>query len=273
LDELTRPILLLTDFGLHDHYAGQVKSVLHSLAPKSDIIDITHGVDKYAVSEGAWMIETALTVAPPDAVFMAVVDPGVGSARRAICIESGGRSFIGPDNGLLSCAFQEDERRAGTLSHGQRGLVTVYDLSNREFYRTEVSHTFHGRDIFAPAAAARATGVPATELGAVMETAVILPPFEGTLGDEGTIVGEVIHVDGYGNLVTTVLELQLPRDYVVEVGDSNVTGGSRTFTDVAEGAVLAHIESSGFLAIAANLGNAAAELGVGRGARITVRPR
>ena len=272
MDQLTRPILLLTDFGLRDHYSGQVKSVLHALAPGSTVIDITHGVRKYDVAEGAWMLETALAAAPPDAVILAVVDPGVGSARKAICVEPGGRSFIGPDNGLLSCAFDDEQRRSGVLA-GEHSGVAVYELSNRRFQRPEVSHTFHGRDIFAPAAAARATGAPAAELGPVLDTAVMLPLFEGAAAADGSITGEVIHVDSYGNLVTTIRETQLPADYVVEVGDATIEGRSRFFSDAARGDLLTHVDSSGFMAIAANLGNASDELGVARGAPVTVRSR
>jgi S-adenosylmethionine hydrolase len=267
VDQLTRPILLLTDFGLRDHYAGQVKAVLADLAPASAVIDISHGVAKYAIDEGAWMLETALAAAPADAVVMAVVDPGVGSMRKAICVEAGDRSFIGPDNGLLSCAFSEAERTAGA-----RIDTTVYELSNPEFQRGHVSYTFHGRDIFAPAAAARARGVEAEKLGPKLDAAVLLSPFAGVVRDDGTIAGEVVHVDSYGNLVTTIREVQLPAEYVVQVAGTAVKGGNKTFSDVGPGELLTHIDSSGFLAIAANLGSAVSKLRAKRGTAVEVRP-
>jgi len=202
MDQLARPILLLTDLGLVNHYVGQVKRVLQSLVPRSAIIDISHGIDKYAVNEGAWVLEPALAAAPRDAVIMAVVGPGVGSNRKGIVVESGDRSFVGPDNGLLAAAFTEEERRNETLSASR-----VRELTNHEFHRAAVSSTFQRRDIFAPATAALARGVPASKLGPLLGGATVLHPFAGCTGADGLLTGEVVHVDSYGNLGNTATTL------------------------------------------------------------------
>ncbi len=282
----TPPIFLLTDFGLRDSYAGQVKAVLAHRAPDSTVIDISHEVSPFAIDEGAWLLETVLPFVPPGAIFVAVVDPGVGGERLPIAIRvpatgAGARSFLGPDNGLLSavaprCA-RPSETRVAALPDG----IDVRLIESKEARHAVVSDTFHGRDIFAPAAAALARGDSHESLGRPLPELTLLPPFEGRPGADGCLLGAVIHVDRYGNLVTTVRAEQLPgasREqwqgaYTLELRGQVVELAVRTFNDAPMGSLAWHIDSSGFLAIAVREGSAVERLGAVRGDAVLVRPR
>ncbi|MCC7365244.1 MAG: SAM-dependent chlorinase/fluorinase [Dehalococcoidia bacterium] len=266
--QLTRPIVFLTDFGTRDQYAGQVKSVIATIAPAAPVIDLTHDVEPYAIDEGAWILETSLAVIPPNAVVLAVVDPGVGTARRGIAVASGGRIFVGPDNGLLSCAFSESARRGGTLAGAEVRL-----LDNATFHRPVVSSTFHARDIFGPTAAHLAAGEDFRRCGSPCDSAVLFPMFEGVPAGQGTLRGSVVHIDRYGNLVTTIRARQLFPACVIQVAGVTVDQRVRTFGDARPGVPFCHADSSGFVAIALREASAAAALGVSRGAAVEVHAR
>ncbi len=253
-------IALLTDFGLRDTYVGQMKLVIAGIAPGVPVVDLGHGVEPQQVREGAWLLETAVPFLPEGAVVVAVVDPGVGTARLPIAIRAAGRIFVGPDNGLLSGVFPSEIRRAasggGSAAIVPRG-IEVRSIDVARFALPSVSATFHGRDVFAPTAARLASGLPFEEVGPSLAEAVVLPPFEGVLLDGGRLRGEVIHVDRFGNLITTIRAEQLPRRFRVRVGSSEPIPPARTFAEVERGAPLCHVDSSGFLAIAVREGNAA----------------
>jgi S-adenosylmethionine hydrolase len=269
VETLTRPIFLLTDFGTRDSYVGQVRAVLATIAPRSPVHDITHEVASYAIEEGAWLLETIIPVLPPDAVVMAVVDPGVGTARKPLIVERGRRIFVGPDNGLLSAAVDE-AHRAGSAT---APLAGVRELANPQFFRPVVSGTFHGRDIFAPCAAHVAGGLDHCCLGPPAASMVLLPPFCGQPDGFGRLAGHVVHVDRYGNLLTTIRGHQLFPAFDLEVAGRVVDRRVRTFADAPAGQPFCHVDSSGFLAIALNQASAAEALGVGRGAPVVVRCR
>lgn len=264
MDKVVRPIFLLTDFGTRDHYVGQLRGVLATLAPGAPIHDLTHEVEPFAVDEGAWLLETSLPSLPADAVILTVVDPGVGSQRRALAVQSGQRTFVGPDNGLLSPAFASAERRAGA-----RSMTAVHEIAPGAGH---VSPTFHGRDLFGPAAARLASCSTVADLGPQVVPEFLLPPFEG-VPVPGGHSGSVIHIDRYGNLVTTITAGQAGDAYLLSIGDVAIEGPSRTFSDAAPGDLLTHIDSSGFVAIAQNLGNAARSLGIARRAPVKVAAR
>jgi hypothetical protein len=265
---MTLPIFLLTDFGTRDTYVGQMKAVILGIAPGAPVVDLTHDVQPFDVAEGAWLLETALPALPERCVVLAVVDPGVGTARRPIVVASDGRTFVGPDNGLLSGAFPGIARTCGQLTGTQ-----VYELANAGLRRGAVSDTFHGRDIFAPAAAHFAAGTDPRSAGPELHHPVLLPPFRAERGAEGELTGEVIHVDQFGTAVTTIRRDELPGRYTVQAGPTPVEHVGRTFADVSPGEALTFIDSSGYLAVAVNQGSAAGQLGLRRGSPVTVWPR
>ena len=273
------PIVLLTDFGTHDTYVGQVKAVLTARAPGAPLIDLTHEVSPYAIDEGAWLLETALPFLPAPAVVLAVVDPGVGSERLPIAVRASApgdptavRYFVGPDNGLLSAAVPPDARPpAPGPCLTPRGL-DVRSIENPEVRLAGVSATFHGRDLFAPAAAHIAVTGHHEALGPALDRITLIPPFAGRA--EGTTIrGTVIHVDRYGNLVTTIRKEQLPRDFMLDINGYRIERVVRTFSDAPHGTLACHVDSSGFLAIAEREGNAAARTGAARGDAVVLTPR
>jgi S-adenosylmethionine hydrolase len=184
-------ISLLTDYGLLDPFVGEMKAVILSICPDARIIDITHQVQKFDVRLGSFLLAGAAPYFPAGTVHVGVVDPGVGSSRRAIVVETARAVYVGPDNGLLVPAAQREE------------ILHVYELTNRSLMRKEVSATFHGRDVFAPAAAHLASGkLPrdcGPEISDYMQPSYAQPRFEGK-----TITCEVFHIDGFGNIVTNV---------------------------------------------------------------------
>ena len=273
------PIFLLTDFGTSDTYVGQVKAVLSARAPGAALIDLTHEVSPYAIDEGAWLLETALPVIPAPAVVLAVVDPGVGSERLPIAVrvpDSAGaaaaRYFVGPDNGLLSPAVPPGNRPAGAAPAPVPEGLAVRALENPAARLEAVSATFHGRDLFAPAAAWLAAGKDYQSLGPARDRLTLLPPFAGFAVGEA-VRGFVVHVDRYGNLVTTIRKEQLPARFTLEVNGCRIARAVRTFSDGAPGELACHVDSSGFLAVAQREGSAAARTGAALGDAVTLEPR
>lgn len=258
METLTRPIFLLTDFGTQDHHTGQVRAVISGIAPAAAIHDLTHDAEPFAVDHGAWLLETALPAIPGHSVVLAVVDPGVGSSRRGLAVASGGRFLVGPDNGILSCAL--------------RGASAVVELAAPDFHREFAAPTFHARDIFAPVAARLASGLGLERLGPEVTDPVILPEFAGAEDASGRLRGYVVHIDRFGNAITTVRASQLPARYTVHLGERRVEAAVRTFAEAPPGDPVSYIDSSGFLALAVNQGNAAATLGLRRGDAVMVVP-
>jgi len=249
-------ITLLTDFGTADTYVGQMKGAILSVAPSCALVDLTHAVPAQDVQAGAFLLWTAVTAFPAGSIHLAVVDPGVGSARHAIAVQTQrGDYLVGPDNGLLVPAAE----RLG-------GIVTAVALPTPP----AASTTFHGRDVFAPAAARLATGVSLGDLGAPAENLVNLS-FPMT-GEDG---GEVIHVDTYGNLITNVPGDGLAKDTLVKVGDVAVPLVGY-YAQAKPGSLLALVGSAGLLEISVRDGSAADRLRAQRGTRVTLsrrRPR
>jgi len=258
-------VTLTTDFGAGDGYAGAMKGVVLSIAPSAQLVDITHGVPPMDVAAGAVALAQAAALFPPGTIHIAVVDPGVGGARADIVIESGGSLFIGPDNGVLSLAARAPRR--------------AYRIESSSFRREPVSPTFHGRDVFAPTAGRLAAGASAADAGPGIDTIVELgaPPLHK---QGGVVEGQVIHVDSFGNLITS-----LPAEVFGAAGAAGapdvqieVEGAEgrfrpvfgRTFSDVHSGALIAYIGSGDHLEIARRDGSAAARMGAGRGTAVRV---
>jgi S-adenosylmethionine hydrolase len=260
-------IALLTDFGTRDHYVGAMKGAILSVAPDARLVDIVHDLPPHDVEAGAFALAAACTAFPQGTVFVAVVDPGVGSTRRGLAATASGYAFVGPDNGVLSLALADDP--------GAR----VRALAERRFWRPQVSSTFHGRDVFGPVAAHLALGVPLDDLGpAVADPVRLAIPAVRALG-AGEWEATILHVDAFGNLITNVDARTL--DAVVRAGGSRagitvaLAGATVPFvaryTDVAAGRPCALLGSSGRLEVAVNRGRASEVLGAGRGDRVRVR--
>lgn len=184
-------ISLLTDFGLLDPFVGEMKAVILSIYPDASIVDVTHQVQKFDVRMGAFVLAGAVPYFPLGTVHVAVVDPGVGSTRRPIVVETARAVYVGPDNGLLVPAAQ------------RQGILHVYELTNHALMREEVSATFHGRDVFAPAAAHIASGRRPSECGPEIAD-YVQPSYTKPRFDGKRITCEIFHIDGFGNIVTNI---------------------------------------------------------------------
>jgi S-adenosylmethionine hydrolase len=267
-------ITFLTDFGLTDTYVGEMKGVVMGIAPDTALVDLTHNVPPQAIAEGAFLLGAAYTAFPKGTIHVAVVDPSVGTERRALLLVSTEYCFVGPDNGLFSYVIRDGYR--GARTQARKGLARVppgwqaFHLNDPRYHRPSVSGTFHGRDIFAPAAAHLAAGVPPKEMGEPIEWLVYSQPLVAKREGD-TVRGEVAHVDCFGNLVTCIPEGMLPPGTVqVEAGGAIIHGLSRTYQDGPR--VLALIGSRGTLEVSIRDGNASKELGVGTGVIVTVKP-
>lgn len=269
-DRQTEWITFLTDYGLENKFTGVCRGVIARIAPHARLIDITHLVPRGDVRHGAIVLRQAVRYLPPKAVHLAVVDPGVGTKRRAICVSVGSSVLVGPDNGLLVWAADE-------LGGGD----AAYEITNLADYAlTPMSSSFHGRDLFSPIAAHIATGVELSDLGPAVDVdSLVRLPKPLLAVDADSIAAEVLIVDRFGNLQTSIDEDALQALGVGKGAMLEVSSGQSwrtapftdTFADVPEGALLAHLDSAGLLAVAVNLGSAAENLAVDAGARLTIR--
>ncbi|MCW5879725.1 MAG: SAM-dependent chlorinase/fluorinase [Anaerolineae bacterium] len=258
-------ITLTTDFGEQDGYVAAMRGVILGLTPHATLVDVSHAVAPGAIRQGAYVLATAAPYFPADTVHVAVVDPGVGSARRPLLLRTPAGLFVGPDNGLLT--------ETARLAWGEAARGEAYHLNRPATWRPLVSATFHGRDIFAPVAARLALGASPSALGDPIPDPVTLPPLDPT-PVQGGWRGEVLHVDRFGNLITTLEVARLPAPLllghtVVAVAGRRVAL-AQTFSDVEVGGLVAYVGSSGRIEIAVRQGDAAATLGVGVGTPITV---
>ena len=266
-------ITLTTDFGLSDPYAASLKGVILSVNPDATIVDIAHSLRPQRIDQGAFILASAWPYFPPGTIHVAVVDPGVGTERRAIALATPAGAFVGPDNGILSAALADQTRERAGRGPSPVPLppgTAAHLLTNDRFHRSPVSATFHGRDIFAPVAAHLSLGIPLDELGPETPEIVALPPFRAAPQPDGSLAGRVIHIDRFGNLVTDVRAEQLPKAPVlVEIRRRRIEGLSPTYGH--KRGLQAVIGSTGFLEIALREGNAARELRADIGEPIIVR--
>ena len=263
------PIVLLSDFGYRDHYVGVMKGVIAAIAPAAKVIDLTHGIPPQAIAAGAIALEQSWRYFPGRSIFVAVVDPGVGTSRVPIAVESkAGARFIGPDNGLLWSAAE------------QAGIRRIVELRSPRYRLAELSATFHGRDIFAPAAAHLWCGVRLASLGPQFRG--MTRPVETVPGvsEKGNAVtGSVVYTDGFGNLITNIdrgrferfasrfrglrLSVRIGRDVPIEI--------RKAYSDADAGGSLAIFGSFERLEIAVRDGSAAQRFAAGPGALVTIR--
>lgn len=257
-----RIVALLTDFGVVGHHAGVLRGVILGINRRARLADLTHGIPAGDVALGAWTLRWSWRHFPTGTVHLAVVDPGVGTSRRALAAAAGGRFFVGPDNGLLSYALRD------------AGSARVVALPPPDG-SCGLSRTFQGRDLFAPVAARLACGEPLSRLGPPVRDWVCLPEPRPCLLRAGRIGGEVIAVDHWGNLITSLTEHDLARarigpDAAVRVGRRVVRGIRRTYADARHGGAIALINSNGHLELAVNQGRADQVLSAGNGSRVCV---
>jgi S-adenosylmethionine hydrolase len=254
-------ITLLTDYGVESTYPAQMKGVILGRCPQAVIVDVSHGVPRHDVRTAAFMLASAAPAFPEGTIHAAVVDPQVGSQRRILAAEAGGFIYLAPDNSLLTVVTH-----GGLLQASGAGPVRIISVENGSFFRTEVSSTFHGRDIFAPVAAAIAGGVKIDDLGPpvadIERFDLPMPEQEGS-----RINGRVLYVDTFGNLTTNISGAMLARcdggRLEVRVLGAVIRGLSRAYSDVPAGALLAYVGSAGLLEIGVNRQSAATRLGAG----------
>jgi S-adenosylmethionine hydrolase len=275
-------ITLLTDFGEDDGFVGTMKGVMQSIHPQAKFIDITHKISPQDIHQAAFILMTSTPFFPPGTVHLIVVDPGVGSHRRPIAVKTDQYQFVAPDNGVLSYVLPKD-------THYQ-----AYELANPTYHLPDVSYTFHGRDIFSPAAAHLAAGVPIDKLGPLVNEIVRLElPTLVIEGDQ--ILGEVLNIDHFGNVRTSIASLawgdpgtlelhplwgrpeQSPtvlrfsaKDAEVYIGGRMIAGISETFSSVLPGQEVAFIGSEHALELAVNQGSMVNMFGISRGDEIKV---
>ena len=258
-------LTLLTDFGLQDHFVGVMKGVIHEIAPQSNIVDISHQIQPQNVSQAARMLAEAAPYFSAGTVHLAVVDPGVGTSRRAIAAHIGKHFFVAPDNGLLTLLIERAE------SAGE--LVQVVNLDRPQYWLPDPSRSFHGRDIFSPVGAHLVNGVPLEKLGSPLTDFVrfSLPqPSQTELGWEA----EVVMVDVFGNLSTNFPGDRLPEELgglQVCINGKTIHGITQAFGAAPEGTLIATVDSSGALAISVVNGSAAAYLKAKPGDKVVVQ--
>lgn len=252
------PITLLTDFGTADGYVAAMKGVLATLAPDVPVDDAAHDLHHGDIHAGAIALLRYWAMYPPGSVHVVVVDPGVGTERRALAAQVAGRYLVGPDNGVLTWALEES------------GHARVVEIQGPVPGAPAASATFHGRDVFAPAAAYLAAGGDLEELGPGAEDLLRLPMPRPDAGD-GVVRGVVLAVDRFGNLVTNIPRAALPPEVEVFVAGSSVGGLRRTYGEVGSGEVLALVGSLDRLEVSVRNGSAAEALGVSREAEVEAR--
>ncbi len=269
-----RPIIsLTTDFGLRDPFVGIMKGVIAGVCPAAHVIDITHKIPAFNLLDGALAIWQAWRYFPVETIHVIVVDPGVGSERLPILARMGSHWFVAPDNGVLTLVEREALRGKGNVWYRQ--------IKNPKYRLPAQSNTFHGRDIFAPAAAYLACQieygkVAAETFGPVVENIVQLAIPEPVHQSDGSIEGMILKSDRFGNLLTNLAANDVPElldGWAIEIGDRRITRFVRFYAEVEPGEIFAILGSSGLLEIAMNRGSALEKTGIGTGMPVRFSPR
>jgi S-adenosylmethionine hydrolase len=257
---VARPVVaLLTDFGSRDGYVGSMKGVLLSDAPDAHIVDITHEIGPGDVLAAAWVLASSWQTFPRGTVFLCVVDPGVGSARRGLALGIGGMLLVGPDNGVF------------TLLVDEASGAEAVELNKPELWRQPPSPVFHGRDIFAPIAARLARGAALEDVGKPVPSIQVLPIAKPVRRPDGSIGGHVIHVDRFGNCITDIRAAMLPdRAFEVRTAGKTIRETVHYYAEAPQGRLAALTNSAGYLEIAIRGGSAAEVLELRRGDDVEV---
>jgi len=254
-------ITLITDFGKESHYIAAMKGVILSICPEAKIVDITHNISPQDIEEAAFILDQTYQSFPKGTIHTVVVDPGVGTVRKPLIVKTSDYFFITPDNGVLAYVFKKYKK------------TDVYEASNKNFWRRDVSSTFHGRDIFAPVAAHLASGVKIEELGTIASDYQTGSTPDVKINDN-EVIGKVVYTDRFGNCITNIPADILKSDNIeIKIKDISIEGLSKTFSSVPENKSLAYTGSSGLLEIGINMGSAEKILGITRGTEVIVKTR
>jgi hypothetical protein len=261
----SRIIALLTDFGTRDPFVGTMKGVILGINPSAPLVDLGHNLEPGDVRSASFALRMAFPYFPQGTIFLAVIDPGVGTERTAIALEVGGRIIVCPNNGLPSWVLQD--RKPGL----------VVELTEPRFHLPDVSTIFHGRDVFAPVAAHLSKGAALSDLGPAVDNLETFDLPQVSVRTE-SLEGEVVYIDRFGNLITNIDRESLEKWLAgvdggrisVQLGSRDINGISQAYGDVPPGYTVALISSSGFLEIGLNQGNAAAHLGIDAGFPVMV---
>jgi len=258
-------ITLTTDFGLRDPYVAEMKAVILSIHPNAAIVDISHEIEKFNIRMGAYILASATPYFPKGTIHVTVVDPSVGTKRRPLLIQTKHSYYIGPDNGVL------------VLAANSQRIEHIYEVSNRELMLSKISSTFHGRDIFAPAAAHLANGTQPAEFGPEIDK-IVIPKFAQIIKRNDMLVGEVIHVDGFGNIITNFGEKEVELMKIKHIANVKLRNARlklrfcKAYANVEPQKPLALIGSHNFLEISINQGNAAKVFKIRSGDKVTLFP-
>ena len=261
---MKRPIItLLTDFGTKDYYVASLKGAILSINPRSSLVDITHQVSPHDIEEGAFILANAYSSFPKGTIHLSVIDPGVGSARKPILLVTSNYFFVGPDNGLFTLAVRKEKVKKAVA------------LTNPRFFLSKVSTTFHGRDLFAPVAAHLSLGVRPRAFGSIIESWEELN-FRKPESKGEELIGEVLHIDTFGNLITNIdegefLSFTKGDAFVVKVGKRRIQGLKKGYREGKKGEPIVLLGSAGFLEISVREENAQKLLKIKRGDRVTVQ--
>jgi hypothetical protein len=263
-------ISLISDFGAQDEYVGVMKAIILGIDPLAGLVDLSHAVEPQDIIQAAFMLEASYRHFPPGSIHLVVVDPGVGTERAMLYLEANEHRFLAPDNGVLS------------LMVDPPGTALLRRLDNPALWRSEVSRTFHGRDILAPAAAHLSKGADASEVGPELDLTAMtmLTGLRAHRSPEGGASGRIVHIDRFGNLITNIdagiLRLSEPQPLerlsAVHLAGQLIAGLHRTYGDVEAGRPVALIGSRGYLEIAVNRGSAQRRFGARKGDAVEVRP-
>jgi len=255
-------ITLLTDFGTQDHYVASMKGVILKINPQCRLIDITHQVNPHDIREGAFILANVYSYFPKGTIHLAVVDPEVGGARKPLLLVTPKYCFVGPDNGLFTTVAQKES------------VKQIITLDKQKYHLSKVSTTFHGRDIFAPVAAHLSLGIKPSAVGHKVDSLLRLG-FEGPFIREGKLLGEILHVDTFGNLVSNIDEGGLFRftrgyPFVIRAGGKTIRGLKKGYWEGRKDEPIALLGSGGFLEISVREGRAQKVLKVKRGDPIQI---
>ena len=260
-----RLVTFTTDFGLNDHFVGTMRGVITSIHPTAQIIDICNNVQSFDILDGALTISQAYRYFPSDTVHLVIVDPGVGTSRRPLLVQTEKHIFLAPDNGVLSLVYEREER------------LSVRHITSEHYFLQPVSATFHGRDVFAAVAGWLAKGVEVAKFGDEISDYVRFATPRPKPISATQLKAIVLKADKFGNLVTNISERDVPAlfkenppEFKLTVGKAEVTKLKRTFAEGAAGEVFAVIGSMGFIELVANRGNASIAAQAGKGAEIQV---
>ena len=256
-------ITLTTDFGTQDHFVAAMKGAILAIAPRATIVDVTHEIAAHAVTEGAFVLDEAWRTFPKKTIHVAVVDPGVGSARRPVLVEAGGHYFLGPDNGLLALVYEREKKHK------------VRHVTNEKLFRHPVSRTFHGRDVFAPVAAHLAIGGTPASVGKLIDDYRKPPSFFPVHTGKRFWTGQILKVDRFGNLITNFALAEFDavrtRPFEMQVGTRTLAQLLGTYAEAPFGEPFVVVGSSGYLEVCINQGHAARALGCEAGAPVELR--